>query len=154
MLNKSRKANRGKIKMSDSIQIATAQAGPLPSADRSVSNGAHKVWLSPSVRVITSPDGAALLDVRAGTCLALNVTGLFIWERIHTGQTEDEIVAALSKECGEPSENVRRGYESFVGKLLDHHLAGLTPEAFSEPQQRGWSLLGLLKRIFGQGRQR
>jgi hypothetical protein len=133
--------------MRDTTQVAATQPGSLP-PDRSSLISGQKVWLSPSVRVITSPDGAALLDVRAGTCLALNVTGLFIWERISSGQTEDEIVAALSKECSEPSDNVRSGYLSFIGKLLDHHLAGLTPDGFSEPQARRRSLFAPLKRIF------
>jgi hypothetical protein len=107
-----------------------------------------KVMLSPSVRVIKSPDGAALLDVREGTCLALNQTGSFIWDRLATGDSEDAIVEALARECDEPVENVRRGYSTFIQKLVDNHLAGPPEERVSQERT---SILGrLFSKVFGR----
>ena len=106
------------------------------SAENKILPEKQRLWLSPSVRVIRSEDGAALLDVKAGTCLTLNPTGLFIWDRLGCGQIEDEIVDALAEECSEPPDNVRVGYAQFVHKLLDYRLVGLTPDGFPGPDGR------------------
>lgn len=60
------------------------------------------VTIAPSVREVTSEDGAVLLDVEQGICFSLNPVGLRIWDLLKRRRSMDEIADALAKEFSVP----------------------------------------------------
>jgi Coenzyme PQQ synthesis protein D (PqqD) len=52
----------------------------------------------------------------------VNETGVFIWERLSTGQSVDSIVQAMTESFNVSAEAAASDCQSFVNELLSQHL--------------------------------
>jgi len=59
-------------------------------------------------------------DIDMNAMIKLNETGAFLWERLQTGTTEDELTAALLAEYKVDEATARRSVQRFVEKLRDN----------------------------------
>jgi hypothetical protein len=80
--------------------------------------------LSPAahLRSISSPDGAAILDIKHESLITLNPTGNFVWERIQHRKTLIEIVRELASDTGVDVRTIERDVRAFVDELKARHL--------------------------------
>ncbi len=75
---------------------------------------------SPHVRAITTPDGAALLDIHAGTCYSLNPVGAKIWEQIqlHSGGIGIEsIMQHIEQICSVRRQDIQEDVLTYIQDL-------------------------------------
>ena len=69
------------------------------------------------LRVVTSEDGAALLNMHSGTITTLNATGAFVWQAVQLGKSENEITDELARVTGTAPESLRSDVVEFVAAL-------------------------------------
>jgi hypothetical protein len=75
-----------------------------------------------SLRSVTNQDGAAILDVDAGTITTLNATGGYVWQGLQRGESLEEIVTSLARETGQESLAIEQDIHAFVANLRNSHL--------------------------------
>jgi Coenzyme PQQ synthesis protein D (PqqD) len=77
---------------------------------------------SSHLRTMVDEDGAAILNVHAGTISTLNATGSYVWHALKRGEDLEAIAANLAAESGEPVEVVRKDVEEFLHALRGQDL--------------------------------
>ncbi len=80
---------------------------------------------SPNVRAITTPDGAALLDIHEGICYSLNPIGATIWEQIQlnsSGIAIEAILQQLEQTCSVNRQEIQEDIIAYVHSLEQRHL--------------------------------
>lgn len=74
------------------------------------------------VRSTRNDDGWVLLDLERGKLLRLNSMGALIFEWLREGQSESQIVARITEDCGVSRETVENDLVEFLGLLKQQHL--------------------------------
>jgi hypothetical protein len=74
------------------------------------------------LRTIVNRDGAAVLDTKLGSIATLNSTGAYVWQGLKRGESQEIIIANLSRETGAPPEVVGRDVRDFVETLRAQQL--------------------------------
>lgn len=74
------------------------------------------------LRAITSQDGAAILDTKAGKITTLNSSGGFVWQSLKRGEGIETIAERLARESGEPMEIVKEDVADFIEALKKQDL--------------------------------
>lgn len=82
-----------------------------------------KLTLSGDLKMVTSREGAFVLNVGNASCFVLNEFGARVFERIDRGDSIDEIVAEICSSCGKPEPVVRGDLTNFVTRLIESGLA-------------------------------
>lgn len=82
-----------------------------------------------AVKSVVSPDGAVLLDTRAGRLVGLNPTGAAIWERLRVGASPEQIAGELAARYHVGRDRARADVLDVISALLDRGL--LSAEAVS-----------------------
>ncbi len=80
---------------------------------------------SPNVRAITTPDGAALLDIHEGVCYSLNPIGAAIWEQIRvnsSGIAIEAILRQIEQTCNANRHEIEEDIIAYVQNLERRHL--------------------------------
>jgi Coenzyme PQQ synthesis protein D (PqqD) len=77
---------------------------------------------SSHLRSMADEDGAAILNVHAGTISTLNTTGAYVWHALERGEDLEAIATNLATESGEPVEVVRKDVEEFLHALRGQDL--------------------------------
>jgi len=80
------------------------------------------IRIKPSVRSAFTSDGAVLMEITKGMMFTSNPVGGRILELLAGGATSDEVVRAVSQECGVSTEIVRRDFEAFADQLYRYGL--------------------------------
>lgn len=78
--------------------------------------------VSKSIRMTKASEGALLLALEAGKVLRLNPTGLLILEHLEAGDTDREIVDAITSQFQIRREIARTDVSEFLAQL---HLLGV-----------------------------
>lgn len=73
---------------------------------------------SPKIRTATDRDGVVLLDTQQGTMVTLNATGGYIWNKVRTGKSVDEIIGELASDTGEDPLVIADDVHQFLGRLI------------------------------------
>jgi hypothetical protein len=90
--------------------------------------------LSISVREIKTEDGAVLLDIDQGLCLAMTSTAMRIWEFLKMNQSIEEIAERLTEEFREVAkEQIRDDVVQFIKSLKLHGLLRPSGEHSHQP---------------------
>lgn len=74
------------------------------------------------LRVIANQDGAAILDIKAGTIATLNPTAAYIWQALEHGADIESIAQELSRDTGEQIEAVKNDVTDFIETLKRQEL--------------------------------
>lgn len=77
---------------------------------------------SSNLRVIVSPDGAAILDIEHDSISTLNPTGAYVWQGLQRGESLETVIAKLARETGEDPLLVERDVRDFVEELQQKQL--------------------------------
>ncbi len=89
---------------------------------------------SPSVRSISTDDGAALLHIDRGVCYSLNTVGAAIWEEVQ-GKSEgvpiDDILHKLEQLCQVTRTEIESDILEYIRTLESHGLLICNPAAVS-----------------------
>ena len=75
---------------------------------------------SSNVRTISTPDGAALLDIDAGTCYSLNPVGAIIWEQFQlnsSGIGIEAILQHIEKTCSVSRQEIQEDIVAYIQNL-------------------------------------
>jgi hypothetical protein len=80
------------------------------------------------IRSIVDQDGAVLLDMEHDTMIGLNYVGSYVWTKLHSGLSVDQIIGALAIETGEEVGLIEEDVKAFVKELESQHLLGSTTE--------------------------
>jgi hypothetical protein len=83
---------------------------------------AETIRVRDHVRSVIDPDGAVLLDLRAGTYLSLNVVGAEIWTRLEKGLSPGEIAAHLGEAYQLPAQQAEADVRGFLDQLRRREL--------------------------------
>jgi len=76
--------------------------------------------VSDAVRTTHNQDGAMILNIRLAEVLRLNVTGSAIFQRLQKGESELQIIEAISQEFQLSPTIARADVNNFL-KSLEHH---------------------------------
>ncbi|MGH3812650.1 MAG: PqqD family protein [Pseudonocardiaceae bacterium] len=71
------------------------------------------------IKSVVSPDGAVLLDTRAGRVVGLNPTGAVIWDRLRAGADAEQIAGELAARYDVDRDRVRADVLGVISTLLD-----------------------------------
>src|SRR5713226_3787525 len=82
----------------------------------------HRHLVSPHVRSVTNTDGAILLDTDTGLMFSVNHVGGLIWESLHKGRTEDEIVNLIVERFQISRDQASSDIRSFSTELRQKQL--------------------------------
>jgi len=63
-----------------------------------------------------------VLDIQNGKILRLNITGSLIFERLQQGQSELQIIRAISRDFGIPEDTTKRDVGEFLQSLAQQRL--------------------------------
>jgi hypothetical protein len=74
------------------------------------------------VRSVIDPDGAVLLDLKAGTYFSLNTVGAHIWTQLEKGHSPAEIVTHLTEEFQVPAVDAEEDVRGFLQQLREREL--------------------------------
>jgi hypothetical protein len=77
---------------------------------------------SSHLRTMVNEDGAAILNVHAGTIATLNATAAYVWHALERGEELEAIATNLAAETGEPVEAVKKDIEEFLHALRERDL--------------------------------
>lgn len=75
-----------------------------------------------NLRAIVNRDGAAILNITAGTISTLNGTGAIVWQALERGDDVGSIVKQLVRETGADIGTVREDVAYFVQSLRKQNL--------------------------------
>lgn len=81
------------------------------------------------IKSVVSPDGAILLDTRAGRLVGLNPTGAVIWDRLRAGADAEQITGELAACYDVDRDRARADVLGVIAAMLDRGLikTGTTP---------------------------
>ena len=85
------------------------------------------IQLAPSVRSVFSQDGAVLMEIKQGLMYTSNPVGGRILELLSQGNSVDQVVESISRECEVGQEMVRPDFEAFIEQLASYGI--VTAEA-------------------------
>jgi len=89
---------------------------------------AGRVKISPTVRSVSTDEGAVLLQLDCGMYRSLNATGRSIWSAITEGATVEDIVSQLcSRYHAIPSARITADVHTFIANLQDRGLIVVEP---------------------------
>jgi hypothetical protein len=71
---------------------------------------------------MVNQDGAAILNVTAGTITTLNFTGAFVWQGLQRGENADMIVHNLARETGEEADEIKKDVLEFIDAMKKEKL--------------------------------
>lgn len=74
------------------------------------------------LKMITGPDGAAVLDAHTGQITTFNATGAYIWQALDRGEELSAISLNLAYETGEPHSIVEAAVREFSSQLRRRNL--------------------------------
>lgn len=74
------------------------------------------------IRSVVSPDGAVLLDTRAGRLVGLNPTGAAIWDRLRAGADAEQIAGELAACYDVDRDRARADVLGVITTLLERGL--------------------------------
>jgi Coenzyme PQQ synthesis protein D (PqqD) len=77
---------------------------------------------SPHLCTMVDEDGAAILNIHAGTIATLNTAGAYVWHALERGEDLEAIATNLAAESGEPVEAVKKDVEEFLHSLRGQDL--------------------------------
>lgn len=78
--------------------------------------------VSEGIRCKRNQDGGIVLDIQNGKILRLNITGSLILERLQQGQSELQIIRAISHDFGIPEDTAKRDVGEFLQSLVQQQL--------------------------------
>jgi hypothetical protein len=78
--------------------------------------------VSEGIRSTRNQDGGVVLDIQNGKILRLNITGSLIFERLQQGQSELQIIRAISRDFGIPEDTTKRDVGEFLQSLAQQRL--------------------------------
>jgi hypothetical protein len=67
-------------------------------------------------------DGAAILNVKAGTITTLNFTGAFVWQGLQRGEDVDLIAQNLARETGAEADTIKKDLREFINAMKKEKL--------------------------------
>ena len=73
---------------------------------------------SPKIRTATDGDGVVLLDMQQGMMVTLNATGGYIWNKMRTGRSVDEIIGDLACDTGEDPLVIADDVHQFLDQMI------------------------------------
>jgi hypothetical protein len=82
----------------------------------------HSIQIRDHVRSVIDPDGAVLLDLRAGKYYSLNGVAAEIWVALEAGHTAPEIEARITERFSMPADAVSRDVAGFIRQLESSRL--------------------------------
>jgi hypothetical protein len=74
------------------------------------------------LRTIVDQDGAAILNVKAGTITTLNVTGGFVWQGLQRGEDVDMIAQNLARGTGAEADAIKKDLLEFIDAMKKEKL--------------------------------
>jgi hypothetical protein len=74
------------------------------------------------LRTTVNEDGAAILNLQAGTITTLNPCGAFVWARLERDEDPESIAVSLAHETGKHIELVRDDVAAFIRSLRQQRL--------------------------------
>ena len=74
------------------------------------------------LKTMVNQDGAAILNVTAGTITTLNVTGAFVWQGLQRGEDADMIAQNLARETGEAAAVIKKDVVEFIDVMKKEKL--------------------------------
>jgi hypothetical protein len=80
------------------------------------------IQIPPSVRSVFSEDGAVVMEIKQGLMYTSNPVGGRIFELLSQGQTPEQVVATVSRECDVEPAMVHRDLEGFLEELSSYGL--------------------------------
>jgi Coenzyme PQQ synthesis protein D (PqqD) len=78
--------------------------------------------LAKNLRTVTTPDGAAVLDLGRGKMFQLNPTGAAILDFLALGYDEERVTVELARRCRVECAVVSSDVQSFIASLRNHGL--------------------------------
>ena len=78
------------------------------------------IQIAPSVRSVFSQDGAVLMEIKQGLMYTSNPVGGRILELLSQGNSVDQVVESISRECEVGPELVRSDLEAFIVQLASY----------------------------------
>ena len=80
----------------------------------------RSIQIAPSVRSVFSQDGAVLMEIKQGLMYTSNPVGGRILELLSQGNSAEQVVESISRECEVEPEMVRKDLETFVEQLRSY----------------------------------
>jgi hypothetical protein len=78
------------------------------------------IKIAPSVRSVFSQDGAVLMEIKQGLMYTSNPVGGRILELLTQGNSPEQVVESISRECDVEAETVRHDLEAFIEQLASY----------------------------------
>jgi hypothetical protein len=78
------------------------------------------ITIAPSVRSVFSQDGAVLMEIKQGLMYTSNPVGGRILELLSQGNSPEQVVESISRECEVEQEMVRKDLETFIEQLVTY----------------------------------
>jgi hypothetical protein len=78
------------------------------------------ITIAPSVRSVFSRDGAVLMEIKQGLMYTSNPVGGRILELLSQGNSPEQVVESITRECEVEQEMVRRDLETFIEQLVSY----------------------------------
>lgn len=101
-------------------------------------NQTRTLYVSPSVRMAETQDGAVLLDVTQGLCFSINPVGALIWKRVSDGCALSQIAQYLAETFSISVAQARNDTQEFLDALIEKRLVQEPDRKETGAGRHGW----------------